>query len=172
MINRMWACTVKFTCCWLSLFLIGCSPEYNWRETQAAQSRIVIAFPSRVQTESREIVIEGQKSLFTMAVASVGPAVFAVGDVSIPEGLSVAQTNALTQSFVESLANNYGQKAPERTEPDNWFRLEAQIAGQPSVMWAKVFVHRGVLVQIVVSGPKSKLPQEQAMQFMHSLVLK
>jgi len=172
MINRVWAWAIKFICCWLSLFLMGCSPEYNWRETQAAQNRIVIAFPSRVQTESRDIVIAGQKSLLTMAVANVGPAVFAVGDVNVPEGLSAVQTNALTQSFVESLANNYGQKAPERTESDNWFRLEAQISGQPSVMWAKVFVHRGVLIQIVVSGPKSKLPEEQAMQFMHSLELK
>jgi len=64
---------------WLFVLALGgCTPEYNWRETMVADDRGIIMFPSRIQTEQRQIDVEGVSTTFSLTSSAVGQAVFSV----------------------------------------------------------------------------------------------
>ncbi len=157
---------------WLVMsWLAGCTPEYNWREVMVAADHAMIAFPARVQTEQRALQFEGLNLIFSLASAYVGPSVFAVGSAPLPVGISPDQTEALVRGLVQSLAVGGAEPAPGafKGEP---FELAATVSGQPSWMLARVLVHRGMLMQVVVTGPTQALSHEHATEFMRSLALK
>jgi len=52
------------------------------------------------------------------------------------------------------------------------FSLETVVAGKPSLMMARVVIHRGMLIQVVASGPKQSLSNENAFEFVRSLTLR
>ena len=161
---------------WLSglvlAVLLGCSPEFNWRELSVAQDRAVMAFPAKVQTEQRQIQIDGLNLAFSLSAANVGPAVFAVGFAELPDKLSESAQQSLTRALLTSLFASSGQTPTQAALDGKLFELEMLVAKQPSYLMARVLVHRGMLMQVVVSGPKQVLPREQALEFMRSLVLK
>jgi hypothetical protein len=150
----------------------GCTPEYNWRETTVALQRAEIAFPGKIQTEVRDLDFEGRKMAFSLVSAQVGPSVFAVGSLELPETMTSVQAEALAGLFMQGLARNAGAALSITPKIGEMFEIEGKVAGQASRVWAKVLVHRGVLLQVTVSGPVDKLKTEQAMTFMQSLRLK
>lgn len=156
--------------------MAGCTPEYNWRELTVAEDRAVIAFPSRVQTEQRPLVLDGRELKFSLTAASVRTSVFAVGYAALPADLPSGASDKLTKAVVESLFGRAASPAsPElmaRALKGDVFELETSVAQQPSWMMARVLVHQGMLLQVVVSGPKKELSKETAQEFMRSLVLK
>lgn len=158
---------------WLAIALLaGCTPEYNWRERSVADDRGVIMFPSRVQTEQRQIDVEGSPTTFSLTSSAVGQAVFSVGFIALPESLSQEKSQALVKTLVSALAARAGKQAPESALAGEIFTLETIVANKPSVMMARVVVHRGMLIQVVVSGPKQSLSNENALEFVRSLRLK
>lgn len=161
-----------FTLWFLLLILTACTPEYNWRESTVAEDRAVIMFPSRTQTEQRQIDVEGIQTRFSLTSAAVGPSVFSVGFISLPEGLGEEKRTALVRTFVSALAARAGKQAPENALAGEIFTLETVVANKPSLMMARVVVHRGMLIQVVVSGPKQSLSNENALEFVRSLRLK
>lgn len=172
--RKLWA----FIWCvlFMPVVLTGCTPEYNWRETTVADDRASIAFPSKVQTDQRLITLDGIDLRFTLSAASIGQTVFAVGFVKLPSELPVASVEKLTKGLIDSLMS----RAVRPPEPDlmgkalkgDTFELETSVAQQPSWLMGKVLVHQGMLLQVVVSGPKKELSSENAKEFMRSLVLK
>ncbi|MDH4402606.1 MAG: hypothetical protein QE486_12965, partial [Burkholderiaceae bacterium] len=71
---------VKFLLVLFCLFwLVGCTPEYNWRELNVADDRAVVMFPSRVKTEQRTIQVDGLELVFSLTSAAVDQSVFSVG---------------------------------------------------------------------------------------------
>ena len=152
--------------------LTGCTPEYNWRESMVAQDRGVIMFPSRTKTEQRQIDVEGVAATFTLISAAVGEAVFSVGYVPLPESLSPEKSAALVKTIVAALAARAGKQAPESALQGEIFTLDTVVANKPSLLMAKVVVHRGMLIQVVVSGPKQSLSNENALEFVRSLRLR
>jgi len=150
----------------------GCTPEYNWRERLVADDRGVIMFPSRVQTEQRPIDIEGSPTTFSLTSSAVGQAVFSVGFIALPESLSQEKSQALVKTMVSALAARAGKQVPESALKGEIFTLETVVAKKPSLMMARVVVHRGMLIQVVVSGPKQSLSNENALEFVRSLRLK
>ena len=152
--------------------LLGCSPEFNWRELGVAEGRATVAFPAKVQTEQRNIQIDGQTLAFSLSAANVGPAVFAVGFAALPENLGEPAQQSLTRALLTSLFAGSGQVPTQAALEGKVFELETLVAKQPSLLMARVFVHRGMLMQVVASGPKQDVPREQALEFMRSLVLK
>jgi len=164
-----------FSFCLLGLTAIGlsaCSPEYNWREWTVADERAVIMFPSRTQTEQRAIDVEGVPSTFSLTSSAVGPSVFSVGFIPLPEKLTEAQQAALIKKVVSALAARAGAQAPVAALEGKMFSLETMVAGKPSFMMARVVVHRGMLIQVVASGPKQSLSNENAVEFVRSLTLR
>jgi hypothetical protein len=152
--------------------LTGCTPEYNWRESMVAQDRGVIMFPSRTKTEQRQIDVEGVAATFALISAAVGEAVFSVGYVPLPESLSPEKSAALVKTIVDALAARAGKLAPESARQGEIFTLDTVVANKPSLLMAKVVVHRGMLIQVVVSGPKQSLSNENALEFVRSLRLR
>lgn len=164
---------ISLSLLWLSvLVLAGCTPEYNWRERSVADDRGVIMFPSRIQTEQRQIDLEGSPTTFSLTSSAVGQAVFSVGFIALPESLSKEKSQALVKTVVSALAVRAGKQAPESALEGEIFTLETVVANKPSLMMARVVVHRGMLIQVVVSGPKQSLSNENALEFVRSLRLK
>lgn len=155
-----------------TLVLSGCSPEYNWREWTVADGRAIIMFPSRIDTEQRSIMVEGVSTTFSLTSSAVGPSVFSVGFVPLPEALNDSQRTALVTQVISSLASRAGQTAPESALTGQVFSLDTKVAGQPSFLMAQVVIHRGMLIQVVVSGPKQSLTNENAVEFVRSLRLR
>lgn len=153
-------------------FLLGCTPEFNWRELSVAQDRATLAFPAKVQTEERQIQIDGRTLAFSLTAASVGPAVFAVGFAALPENLGETEQLSMRRALLTSLFASSGKTPTQSALDGQLFELETLVAKQPSLLMARVLVHRGVLLQVVASGPRESLPREQALEFMRSLVLK
>jgi hypothetical protein len=164
---------VKVSLCGLmAVILMGCTPDYNWREQTVADERAMIAFPSRVQTELRPIQFDAMMLNFSLTTAAVGPAVFAVGYAALPPDVNAMQTEALVKGVVASLFARGGQTVTPQALKGEVFELQTTVAKQASWMMARVIVHRGMLIQVVASGPTDALPREQAIEFMRSLVLK
>lgn len=154
------------------LWLAGCTPEYNWREWTVADGRAVIMFPSRIQTEQRQIEVEGVTTTFSLTSSSVGESVFSVGFIALPESLNETQRAALLNKVVSALAARAGKSTPEKALTGEAFTFEMVVAGKPSLMMARVLEHRGMLLQVVASGPKQSLAKENALEFVRSLRLK
>ncbi len=152
--------------------LLGCSPEFNWREMGVAEDRAILAFPAKVQTEQRPIQIDGQILAFSLSAANVGPAVFAVGFAALPEDMNESAQQSLKRALLTSLFATSGQTPTQAALDGQLFELETLVAKQPSLLMARVLIHRGMLMQVVASGPTQALPREQALEFMRSLVLK
>lgn len=158
---------------WLSVvWLGGCTPEYNWRESSVAEDRGVIMFPSRTQTEQRKIDVDGMATNFSLTSAAVGESVFSVGFIPLPETLSQDKSQALIKTVVSALAARTGKQAPDSALKGEIFTLDTVVANKPSLMMARVVVHRGMLIQVVVSGPKQSLSNENALEFVRSLRLR
>lgn len=154
------------------LWLVGCTPEYNWRELTVADDRALVMFPSRVQTEQRTLRVDGIDLVFSLTSAAVDQSVFSVGYAPLNAKLDSAQTERLIQSFATALAARVGQPLAPQALNGDVFELEAVVAGQASRLMGRVLIHRGMLIQVVVSGPKKALSKETATEFMRSLVLR
>jgi hypothetical protein len=137
-----------------------------------AQDRGVIMFPSRTKTEQRQIDVEGVAAIFALTSAAVGEAVFSVGYVPLPESLSPEKSAALVKTIVAALAARAGKQAPESALQGEIFTLDTVVANKPSLLMAKVVVHRDMLIQVIVSGPKQSLSNENALEFVRSLRLR
>ncbi len=156
----------------VAVWLAGCTPEYNWRELSVAQDRALVMFPSRVQTEQRKLQVKGIDLAFSLTSAAVDQSVFSVGYAPLSPSLEPSQLEQLVQAFVTALAARVGQAPTTRALAGELFELESVVAGQPSRLLGKVLIHRGMLIQMVVSGPKKSLSKEHAVEFMRSLVLR
>ena len=154
------------------LWLAGCTPEYNWRELTVADDRAIVMFPSRVKTEQRTIRVDGLELLFSLTSAAVDQAVFSVGYAPLNSALDTTQTERLVLAFATALAARVGQPLAPQALNGDVFELESVVAGQASRLLGRVLIHRGMLIQAVVSGPQKSLSKENATEFMRSLVLR
>ena len=154
------------------LWLAGCTPEYNWRELTVADERAMVMFPSRVKTEQRTIRVDGIELVFSLTSAAVDQSVFSVGYAPLNSALDTAQTERLVQAFATALATRVGQPLAKQAVNGEVFEFESVVGGQPSRLLGRVLIHRGMLIQTVVSGPKKSLSKENATEFMRSLVLR
>jgi len=148
--------------------LAACSPEYNWRELDVADGRARAAFPARVQTEQRPIVLDGKELPFSLTAARVGQAVFAVGHAPLPT--DPLQRERMRQALVASLYANMGARPPEPAKPDDDIEIRADVNGQPTLLMARVRIYGDRLVEAVAAGPAQDLPPERASEFVRSLM--
>ena len=155
-----------------ALWLAGCTPDYNWRELAVADDRAVVMFPSRVKTEQRTLQVQGVDLVFSLTSAAVDQAVFSVGYAPLDPKLDPEQIERLVKAFATALAARVGQSLAAQTVTGEVFQIESVVAGQPSRLLGRVLTHRGMLIQVVVSGPKKSLSTENATEFMRSLVLR
>lgn len=159
----------------LALALAACSPSYNWREMDVADGHVRAAFPARVSTETRELRLDTHTLPFTLASATVGEAVFAVGSAPLPPEIaaSPAARQALGVALMRSLYAN--MQAPP---PKEWpafgqdIEVHGKAVGKPGWLHAKVWVTDTMLIEAVAAGTEESLPAERAREFLRSVVLK
>ena len=100
-------------CC--TVLLLGCSPEYNWRQLAVADGRVVALFPAKPATERRDLPFEGRLQPFVMTQARVGDDLFVVGyapwepDLRSDAGLR----ERFGREVLLSLYRNFGVSPPE-----------------------------------------------------------
>ena len=95
-----------------------------------------------------------------------------MGYPALSPTLAVTQTEGLVRTFATALAARVGQSLAPQALSGDVFELESVVAGQASRLMGRVLTHRGMLIQVVVSGPKKSLSKENATEFMRSLVLR
>jgi hypothetical protein len=98
--------------------------------------------------------------------------VFSVGYAPLNSVLDSAQTERLVLAFATALAARVGQPFAPQALNGDVFEFESVVGGQPSRLLGRVLIHRGMLIQVVVSGPKKSLSKETATEFMRSLALR
>ncbi len=154
-----------------TFFLTGCSPEYNWRELTVADGRAVVAFPAKVQTESRIFKLDQHTLEFSLTSAAVKQNLFAVGYAALPTELNQDQQTAIKNTLLKSLAANVGTTLPSSAQNGEPFILES-VSARPIRMVARVLIHRGYLIQFVATGPSSDLNTTITEEFMRSISLR
>lgn len=95
--------------------LLGCAPEYNWRQVAVAEGRVVALFPAKPATERRDLEFEGRQLAFSMTQARVDGDVFAVGYAPWgPEFRDDAgMRERVGREVLLSLYRNFGVSPPE-----------------------------------------------------------
>jgi len=159
----------------VALLLAACTPSYNWREIDVADGHVRAAFPARVQTETRDISLGGQTLRFTLTMAQVDDAMFAVGHAPLPAGVArdPAAREALGRALTQSLYANLGAAAPD---PLPAYGDEIEVRGragkQAGWLMARVWVTDTMLIDAVAAGTEQSLPRERAQEFVRAVKLR
>lgn len=159
----------------LALLVAACSPRYNWREVDVADGHVRAAFPDRVTTDTRDLRLDTHTLRFTLASATVGEAVFAIGSAPLPPEVAAdpGARRALGMALMRSLYTNM-----QATPPMEWpaygqeIEVQGQAMGKPGWLQAKVWVTDTMLIEAVAAGTQESLPAERAREFLRSVVLK
>jgi len=168
----LFSCRLLITALLGAAFLLtGCSPEYNWRELSVADGRAVVAFPARVQTESRALKLNQHTLQFSLTSAAVKQNLFAVGYAPLSTKLSQDQQTAVKTALLKSLAANLGAALPSSAFNGELFVIES-LSARPIRMVARVLIHRGYLIQFVATGPPNDLKATVTEEFMRSISLR
>jgi hypothetical protein len=152
--------------------LSACYPKYNWRELSVADGLAVAAFPSRVDTAQREIVLNDMKLTFELTSATIDKTVFSVGYSQLPMDSTPAQRQEAQRAMVMSLASAMGQPLPEEAFAGEAFVLKSLEAQTPLVMHARVVLYYDVVIRQIAAGPIEELTPEIAQEFMRSFKIR
>ncbi|MBO9353282.1 hypothetical protein GG851_04705 [Bordetella petrii] len=158
----------------VALLVAACTPSYNWREMDVADGHAHAAFPAKVQTQTREIALGGQTLRFTLSMAEVDGAMFAVGHAPLPPGVAgdPAARDALGQALTQSLYANLGAQSPLPLPAfGDEIEVHGQAGQQPGWLLARVWVTDTMLIDAVAAGTAQSLPKERAQEFVRGVKL-
>ena len=155
----------------LIVFVSGCYPKYNWRELSVADGLAIAAFPAKVETAQREIVLNDMKLTFVLASAMIDQTVFSVGHAQLPMDSTPLQRQDAQRAMATSLATAMGQPVTEQALAGEPFVLESPADKPPLVMYARVVLHHDVVMRQIAAGPPDELSPEIAQEFIRSLKL-
>lgn len=158
----------------LAGLLAACSPRYDWRELDAAEGQVRAAFPARVQTDSRDLVLVGRELRFSLTSAQVEGAVFAVGYAPLPEDLQgKPAARELGDALRRSLYANFGAEPPAQA-PDDGTEIEVHAPPGQRDAWllARIWVTSRMLIEVVATGSRRSLSPEHAREFVRSARLR
>ncbi|HUH41439.1 MAG TPA: hypothetical protein VL024_11270, partial [Castellaniella sp.] len=69
------------------LALAGCAPTFDWRTVSVADGVITGVLPAKPQSQTRELMFQGQPLSLTMTMAQAGSVLFALGHAPLPPAL-------------------------------------------------------------------------------------
>nr|AIA16863.1 Unknown Function [uncultured bacterium] len=156
----------------LAGLLMGCSPEYNWREVSVGQGAVKAFFPDQPATRERQLDFSGHKVQFGLTSVELNDAVFAVAYVPFPASMkddTAIQAN-LTSSIVGSLYGNLGVAAPaDLPESGHRFVIEGKSPKGPMHLEAIIWRTPRALVEAIVTAAPQSFPGPQAEEFLRGL---
>ncbi|GAA4341938.1 hypothetical protein GCM10023144_43250 [Pigmentiphaga soli] len=170
---------------WVVLLLAACSPKYDWREMPAADGAVRVAFPSRPQSETRDVDVGGHTLSLTFTVAQIDTSVFAVGHARLPPAVrdDPAEMAKVADGFEEVLrANLQGSQTGRRDvalkqAPSDTRRLyrsvelevHGTVADSPAWLLGRMVVLGDMLIEVIALGNEADLPRDVAQTFVQSL---
>ncbi|WP_308633165.1 hypothetical protein [Massilia sp. R2A-15] len=162
--------------------LTACSPTYNWRDYSSQDAPYRVMFPDKPSVHKRSIDIGGATVEMTMTAVDVDGAIFAVGSAQAPDA---AKAQAALASMKTALVNNIGATVTQEKTA-----AAAAVSGGSGTQGASIDMEatgarNGVpmklighfesrdkrFYQVIVMGKASKIPREQADQFLSSFKL-
>ncbi|MBV7484552.1 hypothetical protein [Bordetella sp. BOR01] len=158
----------------VALLLAACTPSYNWREMEVADGHVQAAFPAKVQTQTREIALAGHSLRFTLTMAQVDGAMFAVGHAPLPPEVAgdPAARDALGHALMQSLYANLSTQPPQPLPAyGDEIEVRGQAGQQPGWLMARVWVTDTMLIDAVAAGTEQTLPRERAQEFVRAVKL-
>lgn len=155
--------------------LLGCSPEYNWREVAVAGGMVRATFPGKPETAQRTLSFSGHDIQFTLTAATVNGAVFAVGYAPLPEALknSEADRVLMGRTVIASFYQNLGVDAPaELPAFGKPFDIAGHNAANEAVrLRAMTWILPHALVEGMVTARSEGFPDSQAKEFLAALAV-
>lgn len=169
----------------LLTLLAACTPEHNWREMPAADGAVRVAFPSRPQSETRDLPLGGESVPFTLTASVVGNTVFAVGHLDLPPGTAdtAAEQARYKQVLEDSLARNLQASGMERRNVQvrgvagnrlhaaDEIEVRGEPGGKPAWLLARIVMVGNRLIEVAAIGPAEELTTQTARTFVDSLRL-
>lgn len=155
----------------LSVLMVACSPEYNWREVAVDDTVGLVLFPDKPRTQTRALDFSGYEVVFRLTAAEAGKTTFAVGYAPWPEPMAADASlrHSMGQAVIASLYGNFGHEAPAEL-PDFGERFEisgAKVGGM--LLQGQVWLSPTGLVEGLAVGPADNFPHESAKQFLDSV---
>lgn len=160
--------------CAILMFVVGCTPSYNWRELVVADGHVRATFPAKVDSETRTITLDSLTLPFTLTMAQVERAVFAVGFAPLPEELQPDREarEAIAQALMRALYKNVGASVPSPLPAfGQEFVARGMVGQQPTWLLARVWVTETLVVEAVATGTDRSLPVVQAEEFVRAVKL-
>ena len=162
--------------------LLGCSPEYNWRELRPPGLGYQAMFPGKPDSASRDVVVSGQTLAMNLSAAQAGGHSFSVGVLQLknnaPENRdqilaalraqmlrNIAATESAATPFKVLLLDRQGMARP----PLMGVRIEAQASNRPNRLYGAFVAREDRAYQVLVIGQNPDL--EQVMTFIESFRL-
>lgn len=156
----------------LAALLMGCSPEYNWREVSVGQGAVKAFFPDQPATRQRDLNFSGHALQFGLTSVEVNDAVFAVAYVPFPPSMKddPAVQSSLMSSIVGSLYGNLGVAVPAvLPESGHRFVIEGKSPQGSVRLEAIVWQTPHALVEAIVTADPQSFPGPQAQEFLRGL---
>lgn len=94
--------------------LLGCTPEYNWREIRSADDGWSVMLPGKPASMSRRIRLDTVEVTMTMQGAKIGDTTFTVATAVLPEDTAAARELAVAAMRAGMLRNIEGTQTAAR----------------------------------------------------------
>lgn len=154
-----------------AIFLVACSPKFNWREVRGTESPFTVLLPAKPASVSREMTLNGIMLNMHMTAADVDGISFAIGSAQVSDTSKIPGVlDAMQQGM---LKNIHGvpekQFAQTGTLPAKDVVAYGTLAnGQPVKFVGRFVAHGTWVYQIVIIGKEKSLTPEVVDTFMTS----
>ena len=155
--------------------LLGCNPQFNWREFTSKDATWQVTFPAKPATASRPINLGSMQTTMTMTAAEVDDMVFLVGQAeAADEAAAGPALIAMQTALVKNIQGTVTRDASSSASSNAGTRISRNIEargtrqGQPIRLVGHFEARGRSLYQVVVVGPAKSIRPEQTEQFIGS----
>jgi hypothetical protein len=157
--------------------LVGCSPNYDWREVPGTTAPYIASFPGKPASHTRVIDLNGAKVTMSMSAARVDDITFAVGSVPVADAkTALASIHAMKTAMVKNIGGTIRREKllPPARNQLQVIDLEAigkptgDTQGQPLILLARFIARQDHVYQLIVIGPEQAVPRDEANMFFSS----
>jgi len=154
--------------------LLGCSPEYNWRDVSVGDGAVKATFPDKPVTEMRKLNFSGHDVEFSLTATTVKGATFAVGYAPLPTAIrdNEKARNAMGEQVIQSFYKNLGVAPPPNLPPfGTQFVVRGESPRGEIELQAMVRLTSFALIEGVVTAKAEAFPEEQGAEFLRSITV-
>lgn len=156
------------------LFLVACSPTYDWREVRGEGAGYMVLLPAKPSAHTRAVNLDGVQVQMTMTGAETDDVSFTVATAELPDA---EQARRALQAMKTAMLRNVGASASQDKPVTVAGATEAaevtatggaDASGRPRLMAARFFVRERRVFQMVVLGRENGVSQEAIETFLTS----